>query len=168
VSAVTNLDIHDIARASMTYGVDGYYVVTPVGEQQALVKELVRHWSDGVGSAISPDRRTALELVRVAGSLKDVCDDIALKTGGRPVVYATTAREVIGSIGWRSLREKLRDKGFNLLLIFGTAFGLAPEVFDLVDGALAPIEGVAGYNHLSVRSAAAIALDRLFSNYMDI
>ena len=29
-SAVTNMDLHDIARAGRTFGVRGYYVVTPL------------------------------------------------------------------------------------------------------------------------------------------
>lgn len=47
------------------------------------------------------------------------------------------------------------------LLLFGTGWGLAPQVFDEVDAVLEPISGVNGYNHLSVRSAASILLDRL-------
>ena len=31
-TAVTNLDIHDIARSARTYGVGRYYVVTPIEE----------------------------------------------------------------------------------------------------------------------------------------
>ena len=41
VSAVTNLDIHDIARAALTYGVKSFYVVTPLQDQQKLVKRLL-------------------------------------------------------------------------------------------------------------------------------
>ncbi len=32
-SAVTNLDIHDIARAARTFGVDRYYIITPYADQ---------------------------------------------------------------------------------------------------------------------------------------
>ena len=39
-SAVTNLDLHDIARAARTYAVDGVYVVTPLEDQRALVERL--------------------------------------------------------------------------------------------------------------------------------
>lgn len=164
VSAVTNLDIHDIARTSKTYGVAGYYVVTPVDEQQSLVMELINHWSDGAGGNINPDRRAALELVRVACSLADVRYDIASRTGSRPLVYATTAKSRNDTAGWRSLRDEIRNKGLDALLIFGTAFGLAWDVLDAVDGVLEPIEGGTGYNHLPVRSAVAITLDRLLSD----
>jgi len=44
---------------------------------------------------------------------------------------------------------------------FGTGRGRAREVLQESDYILAPIEGVLDYNHLSVRSAAAIVLDRM-------
>jgi hypothetical protein len=47
------------------------------------------------------------------------------------------------------------------LLVFGTAWGLTREFIEAADYVLAPIMGATGYNHLSVRSAAAIVLDRL-------
>jgi hypothetical protein len=42
-TAVTNLDIHDIARAAKTYGAGCYYLVTPLVEQQRLVDRLLEH-----------------------------------------------------------------------------------------------------------------------------
>lgn len=164
VSAVTNLDIHDIARVSKTYDLGGYYVVTPVDEQQRLVKELISHWSEDAGGAINPDRRIALEIVRVAASLADVREDIVHKTGTHPVIYATSAKNRDNTVSWSFLRERLLDKDFNALLLFGTAFGLAEESLAGIDGVLEPIEGTSGYNHLPVRSAVAIAIDRLLSN----
>ncbi|MDA8162896.1 MAG: RNA methyltransferase [Desulfobacteraceae bacterium] len=166
-SAVTNLDIHDIARVARTWGVAGYYVVTPLAEQQALVAELIGHWTGGVGGEMNPDRRSALELVRIAGSLKDVREDVALKTSGCSFTYATTARNRQNSVRWSDLRKGLVKGRDDLLLVFGTASGLAEQVFDEVDGAMEPIRGIGEYNHLSVRSAVAIALDRLLSSDRD-
>ena len=48
-----------------------------------------------------------------------------------------------------------------LLLLFGTGWGLAPELFGRGWPVLAPIRGSGAYNHLPVRAAAAIMLDRL-------
>ena len=39
-TAVTNLDLHDIARAARTYGLFRYYVVTPVSEQRELAERI--------------------------------------------------------------------------------------------------------------------------------
>jgi hypothetical protein len=43
----------------------------------------------------------------------------------------------------------------------GTGWGLTEECFSAADFILEPIAGNGSYNHLSVRSAAAIMLDRL-------
>ena len=42
-SAVTNLDVHDLARLATTYGLCRYYIVTPATEQQLLTARIVRH-----------------------------------------------------------------------------------------------------------------------------
>ena len=48
-TAVTNLDVHDIARASRTYGLAGYFIVTPIAAQRKLVEEILGHWVTGAG-----------------------------------------------------------------------------------------------------------------------
>ena len=53
------------------------------------------------------------------------------------------------------------DSGKPYVLILGTAWGLAEEFISLADYVLEPIAGSTDYNHLSVRSAAAIIFDRL-------
>ena len=47
-----------------------------------------------------------------------------------------------------------------VLLIFGTGQGLSPEIIKQCDYLLLPIDGFSEFNHLSVRSAVAIILDR--------
>jgi hypothetical protein len=44
-----------------------------------------------------------------------------------------------------------------------TGYGLADTVLEQADALLEPIRGRDGYNHLSVRSAAAILFDRLLA-----
>ncbi len=161
VSAVTNLDLHDIARAAMTYGVRAYYVVTPVREQQHLVERLVRHWTHGPGATINPDRREALRLIRIKSDIEDVVTEISLEFGGLPCIYATTAKKMAGQKSWRELAREIRSQDKNILLVFGTASGLHPLVFEQADGVIEPITGKGDYNHLSVRSAVSIALDRI-------
>ena len=50
-----------------------------------------------------------------------------------------------------------------MLLVFGTGWGLAGEVIAGADALLEPVRAreATGYNHLSVRAACAILLDRL-------
>ena len=44
--------------------------------------------------------------------------------------------------------------------MLGTGQGLSNELLNKADFLLAPLKGMPHYNHLSVRSAAAIILDR--------
>ena len=48
-----------------------------------------------------------------------------------------------------------------ILLLFGTGFGLTDEVMDMSYKIIEPIRGNTKYNHLSVRAAVSIILDRL-------
>ena len=59
------------------------------------------------------------------------------------------------------LRESLKNEQSPVLLLLGTGWGLTQEVFAQAEAILEPIQGCGAYNHLSVRAAAAIMLDRL-------
>jgi hypothetical protein len=159
-SAVSNLDLHDISRAAKTYGVEVFYVVTPLADQRELVRRIIAHWTHGVGARYNPDRKAALELVKVVGSLDAAVDQISDKGQGQPITVVTDARPHPDNISYRGLAGMLKSNR-PLLLIFGTAWGLTREFITTADYVLAPIKGTTGYNHLSVRSAAAIVLDRL-------
>ena len=80
-SAVTNLDLHDIARAAKTYGVGKFYVVTPLAEQKELVQRILEHWIAGYGATYNPRRKAALALVKLVDSLAAVRDEMAGDTG---------------------------------------------------------------------------------------
>jgi hypothetical protein len=161
-TAVTNLDIHDIARAARSFGLARYHLVTPIDAQRELVGRILGHWTDGQGREHNDQRSDALEVVRVAASLDEVIERVRGETGRPPFVAATGARPRAGVVGYQALAPLC--EGRPLLLVFGTGWGLAEEVFARSDAILAPISGSAadGYNHLSVRSAVAIVLDRLF------
>ena len=159
-SAVTNLDLHDIARAARTFGIDNYYIVTPYSDQQTLVQEILDHWQTGYGAKYNPARKSALDQVRITSSLEATIDLVTEQRGEKPLVLTTSARVQENSISYRETRERL-DTGEPMLLLFGTAHGLAPEVNETADYTLPPIQSSTGYNHLSVRSAVSIILDRL-------
>ena len=160
VSAVTNLDIHDIARISLTFGVKSYSVVTPLADQRELVERLLSHWREGYGSQSHPERKMALELVTMAASLADVVARITRQSGQKPELLATGAAHAGVNLNYSEAKQRIRTKR-PMLIIFGTGWGLSKEVLDMADYRLAPIRGASNYNHLSVRSAAAIILDRL-------
>jgi hypothetical protein len=159
-AAVTSLDLHDIARSARTYGVGSYYVVTPLSDQQALVRRIVGHWETGVGAQYNPDRGAALALIRLLPTLEAVRRELSEKDGIAPRVVVTSARMADSNLSYGQLRG-LVHRGEPVLLVFGTAWGLAPELIAQADYRLAPIEGAGDYNHLAVRSAAAIILDRI-------
>ena len=106
-SAVTNLDLHDIARTVKTYGGLGFYVATPLTDQKTLVERIVSHWTSGVGGERHPKRKQALELVRVAESLEAVCEDIGRREGVAPKTVVTSAKQREGSLKFIELQAVL-------------------------------------------------------------
>jgi hypothetical protein len=135
--------------------------VTPLRDQQVLANRLTAHWIEGRGGEILPDRRQALKLLKVVASLSSVVEDIGQKTGKTLVLWATTAKSEEGALRHCDARDLLERENRPVLLILGTGWGLAPQILDDVDAVLEPIHGVNGYNHLPVRSAASILMDRL-------
>jgi len=160
-SAVTNLDLHDISRIAKTYGVGSFYVVTPLDDQRALVEKIISHWTEGWGGTYNPKRREALNLVKVKDSLDRVIDDIKKDTSDNIKIVATCADEKQQSLGFDDFRRRLKETEHAYLLVFGTAWGLTEEFLSIADFVLEPIKGHAGYNHLPVRVAVAIILDRI-------
>jgi tRNA (guanine37-N1)-methyltransferase len=160
-TALTNMDIHDIARSARTYGVRGFYAVTPVKALQKLALRILEHWEVGYGSEYNSTRKEALSVARIRATLDDVLIDIEREVDARPIVIATSARSGEGRTSFAALKEMLIRKAHPLLILLGTGWGLTESVLAQADFVLEPIEGTADYNHLSVRSAAAIMLDRL-------
>lgn len=160
-TAVTNLDLHDIARSAKTFGLYRYYVITPVAEQRTLSERIRSHWLDGWGAVYNPKRKAALELMQVVDSLDMALDDLEKSHGKRAKIVVTGAQGRANSISSAQLGELFRDAAQPYLLLFGTGWGMTEEIFNRADYVLEPIRGRGTYNHLSVRSAAAIILDRL-------
>lgn len=160
-TALTNLDVHDIARSARTYGVRRFFIVHPVRALQLLALKIMEHWESGFGSTYNATRKDALRLVGMEVDLDGVIIAVERETGERPVLVATSARSGPGRTSYAAFREALEADPRPHLILFGTGWGLTPEVMGRVDVTLEPIVGPSDYNHLSVRSAAAIILDRL-------
>lgn len=160
-TAVTNMDIHDIARSGCTYGLVGFFVVTPVKALQKLALKIVEHWESGYGSQYNATRKEALALARICDSLDDAIIAIERETGEKPIVVATSARRGENRASFTALRDMLHRETRPFLLLFGTGWGLTETILLQSDYVLEAIEGGGDYNHLSVRSAAAIIFDRL-------
>lgn len=164
---MTNMDIHDIARSARTYGVRRYYLVTPIEDQHALVGRILGHWSTDRSREYHPDRFEALSRVRLAWNFAQVKAEIEVEHGLRPRVVLTSARAGTQTVSAADLRKEIAEFGGSQpwILVFGTGWGISESFSPEVDRVLAPVygpEGAEGYNHLSVRAAAAAILDRLF------
>lgn len=163
-TAVTNVDMHDIARAGRTYGVKRFFVVTPITLQQELMRRVVHHWTQGSGAKRVPSRRQAFDLVEVVPDLETMLRRVDELAGEPPKIVVTGAglREEVTP--YSALRRQLSETDPAVALLFGTGHGLAPSVIEQAHVRLPAIDGptdAGGYNHLSVRAAAVIVLDRL-------
>ena len=161
-SAITTLDIHDLARLAKTYGVKRLFIVTPLDDQQNLVRRVLGHWIEGYGGRYNRHRKEALELVCVVPDLERAVEEIKETEGEAPLIIATDARheKKDRSMSYEKARGIIQEDK-TVILLFGTAWGLHEEVMKKTDNILDPVSGKTGYNHLSVRTAAAIILDRL-------
>jgi tRNA (guanine37-N1)-methyltransferase len=172
-SAITNLDLHDIARSSRTYGLAGYFVVTPLTRPRERARRICAHWRTGHGASYNKRRREALTLLDVASDLAEVQACIEEREGCRAVTLVTSAIDRPGQMSRGEVLRRLlarrspaapdgAQRPPPLLILLGTGWGLTEDVTATADLALQPVKGPVVYNHLSVRSAAAILLDRFF------
>ena len=160
-SSITNFDLHDLSRLAKTYGVKGFFVITPLKDQQIFAERILCHWTSGYGAHYNRDRRKAIELVALSSSLNEAIEEVSKREGETPLLIATDAsRGCATAITHARAREIIASERV-VILIFGTAWGLERSLIERADYLLEPVEGPTDYNHLSVRSAAAIILDRL-------
>jgi len=161
-TSVTNLDIHDISRSAKTFGMERYFIITPLAAQQKLVNKILGHWGEDKSSEYNPDRSDALSSTFVINSVKDAVEEIINETGQEPILALTGANFSTHTGDTKNLAEKIKIDNKPCLLLFGTGWGLHDDVLKLGDFMLEPIMGADNdYNHLSVRSAVAIYLSQL-------
>ena len=139
-----------------------FFVVTPLKDQQNLAHEVLAHWTQGVGGELNPFRKQALELIRVVSSFKEAVAAVEKETGKAVVTVATSAAEGGNTVSAAGFAQTMGKEKAHLIA-FGTAWGLSEDFITDCDLLLEPIKGVNGYNHLSVRSAVSIILDRTIS-----
>lgn len=156
-TSVTSLDIHDIARSSKTYGFQVFFIVTPLKDQQKIAQKLLSFWQHEGGGDYNPDRQAALATTSVVSSCDEVIAYIEERHGKKPLVITTSA-QVISAVPLISYydQEVVWKEDRPVLILLGTGRGLAPRAYERADYQLTPLEGYSDFNHLSVRSAAAI------------
>ncbi len=160
VASITNLDIHDLSRLVKTYGGRFVAMVTPIRAQQEMIRRIVDHWRTGFGSRYNPTRFEALEMVRVASTLNELVESEGIE---EVALVATSAKsgDTPPTLSWEKAHQMVWREGAFPLFLLGTGWGIAERLLRGCHYRLPPIEGVDSYNHLSVRCAAAIILDRV-------
>lgn len=162
-TSVTSIDIHDIARSGATYDIKNYFIVTPLIDQQNMVKSLLGFWQEAeVGGQYNHDRHEAMNRVIVVNGLQEVIASIEKKEGKKPILIGTSAKPSIDELKMLSYfdQEKAWSHNQPVLILLGTGHGMATELIDQCDYLLQPLQGFSQFNHLSVRSAAAIIFDK--------
>ncbi len=167
-TSVTNLDIHDLARSARTYEVDHYYLVTPIVEQKELLERILSHWNRGRSLEWHPDRAEALSRVKCLPTFESVKTELVEKYPGKKLEVAMPdARPIPDQKSYAEVRARWSgetEPGIKVIVL-GTGWGIAEPFFSEVNTFLGPVYGPLGregYNHLSVRAAGAVILDRLF------
>ena len=158
-TALTSINVPDIARSACTYGVSRYYVVTPLASQRRIAERLREFWLEEEGLS---NRREAVSLVAVREELEECYGEVTHAEGQPPLLWGTSARSnpSYPHLEWDEARVVLSGTKRPVLLLFGTGNGMAEELLAACDALLPPVRR-RGYNYLSVRAAVAIILDRL-------
>ena len=165
-TSVTNLDIHDISRSCRTFGVKKYFIITPFVAQRELVNSILGHWEQDKANAYNPDRQDALGVACALDSIEAAVAEIAKIEGQAPLLAVTGANFDSFDGDVLQLTKKIEESNMPCFLLFGTGWGLHPLALEKADFKVSPIiaKNTDGYNHLSVRSAVAIYLDRMFGS----
>jgi len=159
-TSITTFDMHDIARSMLTYGLEKFFLVTPLEDQTKIAQTLLDFWL-GEGRAYNVHRHEAIKRVQLAQSIDGAITAIEQETGKKPLLIATSAREQMSisvisyddhALVWSHERP--------VLFVLGTGSGLSHTLLSRCDYVLPPLVGLSNFNHLSVRSAAAVIFDR--------
>ena len=160
-TSITSIDLHDIARSCATFGVKNFFAVTPLEDQQSIMASFLEYWHSKEGAQYNKSRYDAILRLVASRSFDEVVQAIEQKEGKKPIVVATSAQRTNhpGAIDFTS-QGKVWAHNRPVLLLLGTGHGLTEGRLAASDYLLDPINGLVDYNHLSVRAAAGIILDR--------
>ncbi len=160
-TSVTNFDIHDISRTCRTYDIKKYFIITPVDAQQELTNRIIGYWTEGDGIEFNRNRKEAFENTDLSDSIEDSIKRIREIEGKTPKIITTSAKTFPNTVSYKDLGSEIMEDEDPYLILFGTGWGLTDEIMGMSYKILEPVRGNTRYNHLSVRSAVSIILDRL-------
>lgn len=160
-SSIVPYDIVDISRAARTFGVINFYVVHPFKSQRDTIKRVLKFWIEEKGSFYNEDRKEALKLVKIKRNLNEVIKEVKENEKIEPKIILTSAKKYEENINYEFLKDILSK--YPIIILFGTGWGIVKDKIKY-DYILEPIFGFPSnnnYNHLTVRSACSIILDRI-------
>lgn len=160
-TSVTNFDIHDISRTCRTYNIKKYFIITSVDAQKELTGRIINYWTEGDGIDFNKNRKEAFENTDLEDTVQTAVENIEKIEGAPPRIITTSAKKFPNSASYREMGEEIVSDSSPYLLLFGTGWGLTEEIMDMSYKILDPVRADTEYNHLSVRSAVSIILDRL-------
>src|SRR4051812_5781436 len=132
-TALTNFDIHDLARSAMTYGLAALHLITPVTSQRDKAEHIARLW---MGDDQGEHRARALELVRTADAIDTVIATLTADHKRPPVVVATSAKpSSFPGLPRRHPLELVAEAALDpspLLILLGSGWGLADALIPSV------------------------------------
>jgi len=162
-SSITNLDIHDISRTARTYGVQTFFLIHPNQRQREIFEQIMRFWKKNGAKLFNKHRVDALKTIVFTQTIADTVNLIKNQVDSDPIIITTTAARRDGQIDFATASSTISQTKNPVLILFGTGNGLHHTVHENADFVLEPIQDKASYNHLSVRSAIAIVMDRLLA-----
>ena len=163
-SGITNLDVHDCSRSALTFGIKKFFLIHPNERQKEIFENILDFWKTELAAFYNKHRVAALKIINFTKTIDDTVNLIKNQEGHDPIIITTTAASYDGQIAFSDMKKMINSSKRPILLLFGTGNGLHKSVHHSADYTLVPIKGIGKYNHLSVRSAVAIVLDRLLSD----
>ncbi|MBC8313410.1 MAG: RNA methyltransferase [Candidatus Cloacimonetes bacterium] len=163
-TSITNIDLHDISRSCKTFGVKKFFIINPQKSQKEIFMRLKKFWQTDFAKEYNINRFDAFEIMEFYHDIKSVKFWIKNNYKKNPIIISTSARKCEDNVNFSEVKNRIQES-IPKLILFGTGYGLSDELIKNCDINLSPIIGEKNYNHLSVRSAIAIILDRLISNY---
>jgi hypothetical protein len=161
-TSVTLIDVHDIARTARSYDVTSFFIIHPSPRMRQTVHTLLNHWGTGYGATYNPNRHDALSRVNVVATLDDMIQNLHIRTGFAPYLFATSAKGGDDRTSFSYMRELINSKDLSpIVMLLGTGSGMNKTTIGRADAILEPLVCSQSYNHLSVRAACAILTDRL-------
>ena len=104
-TAVTNFDIHDIARCARTYRDGRFLCDHPAGEPGSAGGENHSPLGRGAGSVYNPTRKESLSLVRISRTIDEADREISELWQKKVRRIATGASHHPRNVGFESLRK---------------------------------------------------------------